>query len=138
MVDFEARQKQFKGWENEKRIALMGKLITLIREHTQVAITAATIKADYETVRHHYGVSDYVYTLYQAFGGVRDWADREGIPGPIAYVFSQRAASNGELEVLRQRIYKDTDLKRSLRVGSWTIQDIERTATLTGSRYHCV
>lgn len=124
MVDFEARQEPFERWDNGKRITLQRKLISLIQEHTQIAISAATIKADYQTVKTHYGVSDYIYTLYQALGGVRDWANRDDIPGPIAYVFSQRTASNGELETLRQRIYDDATLKRQLRIGSWSIADM--------------
>jgi len=124
MVDFEARQKQFDGWENDKRIALQTKLIRLIREHTQITISAATIKADYPAVKEHYGVSDYIYTLYQALGGVASWAKRDDFPGPVDYVFSQRAASSGELDTLRRRIEEDRVLKRQLRLGSWTVADM--------------
>jgi hypothetical protein len=123
MTDFEARQKLFVRWEQHKRIALQGKLISLIREHTQAVFTAATIKADYEQVKDYYGVSVYIYTLYQALGGVITWADRVQFPGPIAYVISQRA-SNGEVETLRQRIIGDARLRRRFRLGSWVVADM--------------
>jgi len=50
MTDFECRQRQFSDWSNEKRLAVIDDLVSIINAHNVYGIGAGLVKFDYNEV----------------------------------------------------------------------------------------
>jgi hypothetical protein len=87
MADFEARRPPFQGWDNDRRRALMSRLMDIALAHVQVYSgvigepTRAAAAAGKRHIRQHY-MSNVSKTVKEL------WFDFEGSSVPITVVFA--------------------------------------------------
>lgn len=126
MADYESRQGPYKNWTDAKRIKVITQIIGAIKKRTEVGISTAIIRADYEKAKEKIGypvVSAYSFCVFKALFHVEMWADEFKHTEPIAYVFEQGAGYQRELDDMRRWIESNEEIKKRLRWGSFTTAD---------------
>lgn len=128
-TDWENRQGQFKGWDNNRRIAVYKKLIGIIQRRITIPVLTAVNTADYaetklwETVQEEFPKNPYGFCALTCMQIIAAWADQVKHDGPIAYVFEDGAVHRTELTSSLRSILKDEVNKRRFRFISLTYAD---------------
>jgi hypothetical protein len=103
MTEFNARQGAFRGWDDDKRNAVIQKLIRIIRQYTTQGFAVALPKADYDAVmpadlrlkmaNHHYS-----WCVKLCCGQIEKWRKKCSLTVPMQYVFeSGTRGATGEV-----------------------------------------
>jgi hypothetical protein len=103
MAEFNARQGDFKGWDDPKRERVIRKLVAIIRRCTTHGIALGLPKSDYDAVmpadlKKKMGNHHYSWCVKLCFGEIEKWRDRCSLTAPMAYVFEKGTrGATGEL-----------------------------------------
>jgi hypothetical protein len=102
MADFNARQGEFKGWEEDKRNRVIRKLIGIIRQYTTQGFAVALPKSDYDAVmpadlKVKMGIHPYSWCVKLCFGQIEKWRKKCSLTAPMQYVFESGTKGTGEL-----------------------------------------
>jgi len=128
-TDWENRQGQFKGWDNDQRIAVYKKLTGIIQRRITIPVLTAVNTADYaeaklwEMVQEDFPRNPYGFCALVCMQIIGNWADQVKYNGPIAYVFEDGAAHRTELTTSLRDILRDDVNKRRFRFISSTYAD---------------
>jgi hypothetical protein len=84
MTDFASRQKEYKGWEQERRDRFLGDLVNCARRYTNKAFSATVVIADYHAADKRYCLHEMLGQPYSVcgrscVGQVKKWAGKHGI-----------------------------------------------------------
>lgn len=128
MTDWENRQGQFKGWDNDRRIAVYRRLIGIIQRRITIPVFSGVKTKDYAEVKiwerfHNMPKSPYAFCSVMCMRLLVNWADAVGHQEPIAYIFESGAMNRGELMAGHSAIMRDEKNKRRYRLGSFTYAD---------------
>jgi len=125
MTDWEARQEQFKGLTEEKRLELFQALVGILRRTFRFGVAASTIIEHYDENRPMLDppLSPYSFCVLQCLQWIGEWAEKIGHAEHIGYVFENGAGFNGEVYSLRERIISNESLRHRYRLGSLVFED---------------
>jgi hypothetical protein len=135
-TDWENRQGQFKGWDNDRRIGVYKKLVGIIQRRITIPVLAAVRTADYkeaklwEAVVEMWPKSPYGFCAFVCMRIIGHWAEEVRHNDPIAYVFEDGAAHKADLTTSHTSIFADDENRRLLKFISLTYADKKQFAPL--------
>jgi hypothetical protein len=127
MSKFEARRGEFAGWDNERRLRVQKRLISIIKRRVNVGIFCAVNLAAYDEFitewrREGFG-SPYNFCVKLCLSLISFWAQKYERKEPIAFVIEHGAGYNGELTASFNGIFANEQMRQYLRLGSLTFVD---------------
>ena len=112
MADLENYQGEFRdGWNEARRIKILKRLHTIIRNHTKMAIGCAVIKTDFEAIIPQ--------EIKEKLGGVFGWCVHDCLVGlaeqcrhhrynkPIRWVFEAGTIGHGQVDSMFRELLKN-------------------------------
>ncbi len=124
-----------KGWNDEKRIDLFTKLVGTLRRRFRFGFSAATIIDVYKQYGPTFAPPNSAYTFcaLQCMWFVKEWADRFGHDGPIAYIFEDGAGYKAEMLEVRKAILQDDERRQRFRFETLTFANKKTSNPLQGA-----
>ncbi len=117
MTDWEKRSKEFKGWDDEKRIELFQRLVLVLRKTFRRGFSAPVNLSDYDNERFK-SIRPYVFRVLQCLRSVGAWAKNAGLSEPIAHRLETGAGYNRAVDFVRQYILEERKRKDFFWFGS--------------------
>lgn len=116
MADFNARQGEFKRWDDDKRNRVIRRLIQIIRQYTTQGFALALPKSDYDAVmpadlKAKMGNHHYSWCVKLCFGQIEKWRQKCRFTSPMEYVFEDgtRGATGELLNTLTKYVKTQKD-----------------------------
>jgi len=134
MSKFEARQGEFRGWDNERRLLIQRGLIGIIKRRVNIGVFCAVNLAAYDEFitewrRDNFG-SPYNFCLKMCLSQVTFWAQRFERKEPIAYIIEHGAGYNHEINKSFRETFANEKMRKFFRLGSLTFDDKKRALPL--------
>ncbi len=149
MTDFENRQKQFREWPTDKRLELIGELVSLITSSNLIGFGAGVVREDYEEEVVASGILDrlpftkewwqepYLIGFQQCIvEAAREAAD---LPASerVSFVFDRQDQFEHRLTAVFRQMAADTAWKNHIRLGEITFESKEGRAGLQAADIIC-
>lgn len=129
MTDWEKRSKQFKGWDDEKRIELFQRLVLVLRKTFRRGFSATVNLSDYDRERFK-SIRPYVLCVLQCLRSVGAWAHNAKPSAPIIYILETGAGYNRAVDFVRQYILEERKRKDFFWFDSITLASKEEFSPL--------
>lgn len=134
MSKFEARQGEFKGWDNARRLRVQKRLLGIIARRVNVGMFCAVNLAAYDEFvtdrwRANYG-SPYHFCVKICLSFIAMWAQHYQRKEPLAYIIEQGAGYNNEINRQFCAVSANEKMRNFFRLGSLTFDDKKRALPL--------
>lgn len=112
MADFVARQKEFKGWPDDKADRVMNRLMDIIERCTLAAFVSAVVKDDYDQIvtgrlREKLGGYHYTFAVQSCLAHISEWkATHVYGSGSVEYIFDRMSEGKREIVGLMDDLSK--------------------------------
>jgi hypothetical protein len=127
MSKFEARQGEFAGWDNERRLRVQQRLIGIIKRRVNFGIFCAVNLVDYEETMTEWGRdafgSPYSFCVKLCLAFVSLISQKYNRTEPIAYFIEHGAGYNHEISESVRATFANGTMRNLLRLGSLTFID---------------
>jgi len=134
MSKFEARQGEFRGWDNDRRLGVQKRLIGIIKRRVNIGIFCAVNLAAYDEMvtewrRKPFG-SPYNFCVKMCLSIISFWAQEYEREEPIAYVIEHGAGYNHEIDKSFSAVFAREEMRKFFRLGSLTFADKKQALPL--------
>jgi hypothetical protein len=102
MADFAAGEKQFTGWNDDKKRRVLRRVCSIIKTRVRIGFVASVSKKDYDELitgrfRSYAGKYHYSFAVRTCAGFVSRWRQQYEQNASMKYIFDQMGKGKGEI-----------------------------------------
>jgi hypothetical protein len=124
MTDFESGWGKFKGWDKDKKIFVMKKLVTAMAGRIKIVVARSvnikeflSVQNDFPNFRHQ---SAFTFCFMQCVIDLSGILDELKVFEPVAYMFEHGDGYGEELGILKRAVERDSFLRDKFRWESFS------------------